>query len=62
VNDRLAELENASSVVGSAGLDSGIAAALEQAAPAYRLLWPRRDAANRRWTAEALAHTNCAGA
>jgi len=63
VNDRLAELENASSVVGSAGLDSGIAAALEQAAPAYRLLWwPRHDAANRRWTAEALAHTNWAGA
>ncbi len=56
VNERLAELERASSVVGSAGLDSGIAAALARAAPAYRMLWwPRHDAANRRWTAEVLA-------
>lgn len=55
VNDRLAELEAAPSVAGASGLDEGIAAALDRAAPAYRALWwPRHDAANRRWIADAL--------
>ena len=50
VNDRLVLLEAASHVGGSPGLDTGIAAALERAAPTYRALWwPRHDAANRRW-------------
>src|SRR3954464_2644782 len=35
VNDRLVQLENARTLRGAAGLDSGIAAALDGAAPAY---------------------------
>ena len=55
VNDRLAELEAATAVTGAPGLDAGIAAALDRAASAYRALWwPRHDAANRRWTSDAL--------
>jgi len=56
VNDRLAELENAASIGGASGLDAGIAAALDRAAPVYRTLWwPRHDATNRKWTSDALA-------
>ena len=52
VNNRLAALERASTVGGTPGLDTGIASALDRAAPAYRALWwPRHDAANRRWIA-----------
>jgi len=55
VNDRLAELEAATAVTGAPGLDAGIAAALDRASSAYRgLWWPRHDAANRRWTSDAL--------
>ncbi len=55
VNDRLAGLEQASSVRGAPRLDAGIADALERAAPAYRALWwPRHDAANRHWIDLAL--------
>ena len=50
VNNHLAQLENASSVRGTAGLDTGIAAALDRAGPVYRVLWwPAHDAANKRW-------------
>jgi hypothetical protein len=56
VNDRLAELETATTVGGTTNLDPGIAAALDRAAPVYRALWwPRHDASNRRWTARAVA-------
>ena len=55
VNDRLVELEEATKVSGAVGLDTGIATALDRAAPVYRALWwPRHDAANRRWVAQAL--------
>jgi hypothetical protein len=55
VNDRLVELEDATRVGGAAGLDTGIATALDRAAPVYRALWwPRHDAANRRWIAQVL--------
>jgi hypothetical protein len=55
VNDRLAELDTASSVRGAPRLDAGIANALERAAPAYRALWWRRhDASNRGWIDRAL--------
>ena len=56
VNDRLAEVETATTVGGAANLDPEIAAALDRAAPVYRALWwPRHDASNRRWTARAVA-------
>ena len=55
VNNRLAALENAPSVRGAAGLDTGIASVLDRAAPAYRALWwPSHDAANKRWIAAVL--------
>jgi hypothetical protein len=55
VNDRLALLENRASVHGAPGLDPGIAAALERAAPVYRALWwPRHDASNHRWIDSAV--------
>jgi hypothetical protein len=55
VNNHLALLESASSVRGTPALDTGIASALERAAPVYRALWwPRHDAANQRWIAGVL--------
>ena len=55
VNNHLARLESASSVRGTPGLDTGIASALDRAAPAYRALWwPAHDTANKRWIAGVL--------
>jgi hypothetical protein len=55
VNNRLAQLEHASVVRGAAGLDTGIASALDRAGPVYRALWwPTHDAANHRWIAGVL--------
>jgi hypothetical protein len=55
VNNRLALLENQATVRGTPGLDTGIAAALDRAAPLYRVLWwPRHDASNRRWIADVV--------
>lgn len=55
VNNHLALLEHASSVRGTVGLDTGIASALDRAAPVYRALWwPSHDAANKRWIAGVL--------
>lgn len=54
-NNHLAELENASSVRSTPGLDTGIASALDRAAPVYRTLWwPSHDDANKRWIAGVL--------
>ena len=53
-NWRLSHATNALSLRGS-GVDGALAAELERAAPAYRVLWwPRHDAANRRWIANLL--------
>jgi hypothetical protein len=55
VNNHLARLEGAPSIRGTPGLDTGIASALDRAAPAYRALWwPAHDAANKRWIAGVL--------
>ena len=63
VNNHLALLDGASSVRGTAGLDTGIASALDRAAPVYRALWwTNHDAANRRWIAGVLPLLNDHGA
>jgi len=55
VNNHLAALESAPRARGAAGLDTGIASALDRAAPVYRALWwPSHDAANKRWIAAVL--------
>jgi hypothetical protein len=61
-NNRLAELETAETVLGATGLDTGMAGALEHAAPAYRALWwPRHDASNRRWIDSAVVLVRAKG-
>ena len=48
----LSHLTNQQSPRGVAGVDSAMARALDQAAPAYRVAWwPRHDASNRAWIA-----------
>lgn len=61
INNRLAELENCPEITGksasqcTSGLQSGLAAALIEAAPIYRARWwPEQDRENRAWI-EALA-------
>lgn len=58
INNRLAELENCPEITGksasqcTSGLQSGLAAALIEAAPIYRARWwPEQDRENRAWIA-----------
>ena len=58
INNRLAELENCPEITGksasqcTSGLQAGLAAALNEAAPIYRARWwPEQDRENRAWIA-----------
>jgi hypothetical protein len=58
INNRLAELENCPEIIGksasqcTSGLQGGMAAALNEAAPIYRARWwPEQDRENRAWIA-----------